>query len=137
MLHLLVDVGSSSKLTNPSKLNTSTRIESGSEIAPCITPGQVIWIHGQWERVMTGWETMMLSGFPITRVQGLESCCQDSAALRDAAAREHCLVVRLALVQSAMYALSWRRGHDFHSGMATSKADVDAAVALFDSMINQ
>ena len=86
---------------------------------------------------MTGWETMMLSGFPITRVQGFESCCQDSAALRDAAAREHCLVVRLALVQSAMYALSWRRGHDFHSGMATSKADVDAAVALFDSMINQ
>ena len=48
---------------NPSvgRLSTST-LDDGMEISPCILPQQILWLHLPSERIMLGYEAMLLQG---------------------------------------------------------------------------
>ena len=102
---------------SPDRNNQTTRGEDGkSVVAPCLLPGQVLGLHipGEEERILLGREALMLQGFPVCRVPKpggqISSEEVSERVLHDLAGNAMTFHVRLAVVQSAMAALTWKEG---------------------------
>ena len=109
----------------------STRWEDGATIiAPCLLPGQLLWLHipGDEERLLLGREALMLQGYPVCR-GGQQADSVTERFLQDLAGHGMTLHVLLAVVQSAMAALSWKAGNSTQE--PSLKEELDSAFALF------
>ena len=99
-------------------------------MAPCVLPSQVLWLHipGDEERLLLGREALMWQGFPVCRADA------DSVSerfLQDLAGNAMTMHVLLAVIQSAMAALTWA-GKPAHA--VSEKEELDSACALLDKL---
>ena len=124
---------------SPDRNNQTTRGEDGKSFyAPCLLPGQVLWLHipGEEERILLGREALMLQGFPVCRVPkpGGQRSSEEVTEhfLHDLAGNAMTFHVLLAVVQSAMAALTWREGKTEH--ITSAKEELDSAYALFSQL---
>ena len=77
---------------------------------------------------MLGREALMLQGYPVCRV-GQQADSVTERFLQDLAGNGMTLHVLLAVVQSAMAALSWKAGKS--TQQPSLKGELDSAFALF------
>jgi site-specific DNA-cytosine methylase len=116
--------------------STSTK-DGDVEIAPCILPSQLIWLHLPRERLMTGTEAIIFQGFPVTRLPS--PCTGTNRQRQDLAGNAVPLPVQLAVVLSTVHAVTWAlpRGEVVPPGPRSSQGDVDNAMSLFSSLFGQ
>ena len=112
----------------------SSRWQDGTTIlAPCLLPRQVLWLHvpGDEERLLLGREALMIQGFPLCKV-GKHADEVSERLLQDLAGNSMTLHVLLAVVQSAMAALPWKKNGS--SAKSAAKEERDSAYALFSAL---
>ena len=132
---------------NASRAASTSIDDNGAEIAPCILPSQLMWLHLPMERLMTGTEALLFQGFPLEQLP--PTCGAGSNRLRqDLAGNAVSLPVMLALVLSSVHAVTWRSPRDANAQkrgdngqnpppqlpQAPSQDEVDDAMALFESL---
>jgi len=90
----------------------------------------MLWLHipGDEERLLLGREALMLQGFPVCRA-GPHKDEVPERFLQDLAGNAMTLHVLLAVVQSAMAALTWKTGEPTQH--ISAKDELDSAYALF------
>ena len=127
MPRLMVDL-------NPSicRFSTSTYDDSnGVEIAPCILPQQLLWLHlygdGQEPRPMIGIESMLLQGWPVLQVE--TEPWMDNALFQSLAGNGVALPILVALLSSVFEGLSWVGPACEHPGNDEDDA-IKSAMAL-------
>ena len=102
-------------------------------LAPCMLPGQVLWIHAPHgnERLLLGCEALVIQGFPVALVAEQINKVPDRFQ-HDLAGNAMCLLVTLAVVQSSVAALSWRSCTE--PVAAASRNNVDDAMTIFEEL---
>jgi hypothetical protein len=113
----------------------STTLDDGkTAIAPCMMPGQKLWVHtrdGQ-ERLLLGREALVLQASPVALVE--EQLAKVSDAFHsELAGNAMSFLVLLAVAQSGFASLTWREQSDEDLGAASS-LDVDEAMGLLGMM---
>jgi len=125
---LMVDVHPS-----PGRLRSSTEHGCGSTIAPCMLPHQSLWLHVARPRLLLGREALLFQGYPISEVKELLAS-HSEGLLQDLAGNAVALPVLLAVVQSTLEAISWRKVR-IREGASSSSAEVEDAMALLDGLL--
>ena len=107
MPRLMVDL-------NPSisRFTSSTHDdENDVEIAPCILPQQVLWLHfygdGQEPRPMVGIESMLLQGWPVLQVLEEDQPWMNDTLFQSLAGNGVPLPILVALLSSTFEGISW------------------------------
>ena len=94
----------------------------------------MLWLHlpGDEERLLLGREALMIQGFPICRVDAANGAVPERF-LQDLAGNAMTLHVLLAVVQSAMAALAWKKDGS-QARKLVAKAECDSAYALLGTL---
>ena len=128
---LMVDTNQS-----PERLFYSSASTVGeAHVAPCMIPGQKMWIHRPdgHERLLLGREALMFQAYPVALVE--EHLAKVSDAFQtELAGNAMSFLVLLAVVQSGFASLAWREQSEDEDLGAASTLDVDEAVGLLDMM---
>jgi site-specific DNA-cytosine methylase len=121
-------------MPSPSRVSASTEDHRNVDVvlAPCIVPQQLLWLHrdgnSQQQRLMLGFEAMLLQGWPIGRApDGIDF---SNSFLQDLAGNATSTPVLLAVVLAMFYSVSWKY-QDASENSDASDAEVDEALALF------
>ena len=114
----------------------STTLDDGkTAIAPCMMPGQKMWVHtrdGQ-ERLLLGREALVLQASPVALVE--EQLAKVSDAFQnELAGNAMSFLVLLAVAQSGFASLTWREQSSDEDLGAASSLDVDEAMGLLGMM---
>ena len=129
---LLLDVDQSIERTF-----RSTTINDGAiAIAPCMMPHQKLWVPtpNGGERLLLGREALVLQGFPVRLVEE-QLDKQTDAFQHDIAGNAMSFLVLLAVAQSAVASLHWRKQSELDQDLGSiSLPDADEAVGLLGMM---
>ena len=123
MPRLMVDV-----FPSKSRLSTSILDSEVGEIAPCILPNQLLWLHlpsPRTPRLMLAYEAMLFQGWPIAKVQ--LPTWASAKLLQQLAGNAVSTPVLLAVALSAFMSASWTKPR--HKTETTAE-DVDHALTL-------
>ena len=118
-----------------SAFRAPTSVTDGVTVsAPCILPGMMAWLaipssRGA-ERLLLGQEALMMQGYPVRRVQKALIETVSDRFMFDLAGNAMTTQVTLAVVQSAVASLTWKRKEEQEA--ASTTRDVDEAVFLLD-----
>ena len=128
-------------MPSPTRVSASTEDIRNVDVmlAPCILPSQLLWIHSRddnsQQRLLLGQEAMLFQGWPIGRIDCVESTSVTNTFLHDLAGNATSPPVLLAVVLAMFYSVSWKSQDAlFEPAMpeAASDADVDEALALWN-----
>ena len=107
---------------------TTSMIDESGEVAPCILPKQLLWMHLDEPRPMLGIEAMMLQGFPISKVT-MEPWMANSL-LQCLAGNAVACPVMLALAMSTIVAITWHGNRMPQTHRNSTEEDVQSALDL-------
>ena len=107
---------------------TTSVIDESRELAPCILPKQLLWMHLDEPRPMLGIEAMMLQGFPISKVT-MQPWMANSL-LQCLAGNAVACPVMLALAMSTIVAITWHGNNMPQTHRNSSEEDVQSALDL-------
>ena len=117
---------------NTSVMHDTSDVSEAVEIAPCILPGQLMWLNLPVERVMLGEEALMFQGWPVSNLHPKH--VRQNRLQQDLAGNAVPLPVQLAVIMSSIHALSWREPAEVQAP-TSSRNDVDAALALLGTLV--
>ncbi|MDA8583888.1 hypothetical protein N9L68_06625 [bacterium] len=114
----------------------TTSDDGGHTIAPCMLPGQQLWVHtpnGE-ERLQLGREALVLQYFPVALVEGrLDKVTGDLQS--ELAGNAMSFLVLLAVAQSGFAPLTWRTQSVLDEDLGSiSRLDANDAVGLLGMM---
>lgn len=102
-------------------------------VAMTCMPKAIPWLdQGATSRILLGRESLLLQGFPITRVERIDAFSE--AFLQDLAGNAMALPVVLAVLMASFCAVNWKET-SAEAAPAASDADVGAAWAALTKLV--